>query len=31
MAIDGKREVPIDRKNRIKIDGRWFSSLHWNH
>jgi hypothetical protein len=23
--------VPIDDRNRIFVDGRWFGSEHWNH
>lgn len=31
MAENGKRECPIDGKNRVLIDGKWYSPLHWNH
>ena len=31
MTADGSRDVPIDAKNRILIDGRWRSPTSWNH
>jgi phage gp45-like len=30
-AVDGKREVDIDAKDRIRIEGKWYGRLHWDH
>jgi hypothetical protein len=30
-AADGRREVDIDPKDRILIEGKWYGRVHWDH
>lgn len=31
MRVTGRRDVPIDRHNRILIEGKRYGRAHWNH
>lgn len=30
-GIDGKTPVPIDRANRILVEGKWYGRERWHH